>query len=116
MDSGPVRPAHDGTTVNWVARRRLGMVSPYDHLQATEAADVPPGVYRVVGAGEDCVTLLCVTDADGRRANTGHVERVDRETVDRAFDPAENPDSGLDPIGAVTGVAKGLYWSVRGLF
>lgn len=92
------------------------MVSPYDHLRPTDAADVPSGTYRVVGVDEEAVTLLRVTDPAGARQNTGHVERVERETLDRVFEPAPNPDAGFDPLGKLRGVGQGLYWSVRGLF
>jgi len=91
------------------------MVSAYDHLRATERADVPPGTYRVVGVDEDRVTLLRVTDADGHRATTGHVERVEHETVDRAFEAAENPDSGFSPLAAIRGQIVGLLWIPRAL-
>ncbi len=78
---------------------------PYDHVRAADGP-VPPGVYRVVGVGGGRVTLLRVTDADGRRVNSGAVERVDRETLARAFESAENPDAGfslaslVDPFSA----------------
>ena len=69
-------------------------------------------VYRVVGT-DDPVALLRVTDADGRRAHTGDLRRVPEGELDAAFQPAEDPDSGVSPIGAVRNLLQGLYWSVR---
>jgi len=68
--------------------------APYDHFRTTERADVASGVYRVVGTPGEDVTLLRVTDADGLRQHTGHVERVSVETLAEAFEPAENPGNG----------------------
>lgn len=67
--------------------------SPLDHYRADADAPVEPGVYRVVGADDDSVTLLRVV-ADGRRENSGVVEHLDRTALD-ALAPAGNPDTGL---------------------
>jgi hypothetical protein len=72
------------------------------------------GVYRVVGTG-DPVALLRVTD-DGRRANTGHLEHVAHDDLDAHFEPVDDPDSGIDPVGALTNALQGMYWQVRKFF
>jgi hypothetical protein len=83
----------------------------YDHLRPTDA-DLPDGVYRVVGTGETTVTLLRVADADGRRVATGEVVAVDRADLD-GFEPVGNPD-GNRPVGAaVASRLRTAYWSVR---
>lgn len=76
------------------------------------AEDYPPGVYRVVGTG-DPVALLRVTDADGRRRHTGHLERVPQSELDDYFEQASDPDAGLDPIRGITNALQGMYWQIR---
>jgi hypothetical protein len=66
----------------------------------------------VVGAGET-VALLRVTDAEGRRANTGEVRRVDRSVVDTEFEPAADPDAEFSLSRRVRNQLSGMYWSVR---
>ncbi|WP_226005891.1 hypothetical protein [Natrinema salinisoli] len=61
-----------------------------DHCRPI-AGDYPDGIYRVVGTGEDTVTLFRVGDAEGRRVNTGEIVTV-RDREFEAFEPAENPD------------------------
>jgi len=77
-----------------------------DHEQAE------PGVYRVVGTG-DGVVLLRVADADGRRVHSGELSRVEPETLSEAFDPAGDPDAGVDPLATLRETLDGLYWAVR---
>jgi hypothetical protein len=67
--------------------------APYDHYRSV-GDDHPDGVYRVVGVGER-VTLLYVGAADGTRVVDGRVIRVPPSTFESAFEPAENPDSGV---------------------
>lgn len=83
----------------------------YDHYRPTEA-DVPRGVYRVVGTDGASVTLLRVADADGDRVHTGEVLAVDRETV-ATFAPAENPDDSQSLWRALASQPELAYWSVR---
>ncbi|MFC6756532.1 hypothetical protein ACFQER_07320 [Halomicroarcula sp. GCM10025894] len=45
-------------------------IAVYDHLRSTDPDD-DDAVYRVVGTRPESVTLLRVSDGDGRRANTG---------------------------------------------
>jgi hypothetical protein len=75
--------------------------APYDHYRPSDGED---GVYRVVGTGEP-VVLLRVTDADGRRRNTGELRRVSREEL-AAFERVENPDSGFRPMQVVDGMVE----------
>ncbi|SFR85562.1 hypothetical protein SAMN05216559_0107 [Halomicrobium zhouii] len=75
-------------------------------------ADLPPGVYRVVGTPEDSVTVLRVVDADGRRVHTGQIHRVPRTDLDR-FEPATNPDENRSLAAAVAGQLDGLAWQGR---
>jgi hypothetical protein len=82
-----------------------------DHYRPTQG-DYSGGVYRVVGV-TDAVTLLRVTDADGRRVHPGTLRSVQAATLESDFEPAENPDAGLSPGGAVRNAVQGLYWSVR---
>ncbi|QHS15867.1 hypothetical protein [Halopenitus persicus] len=84
---------------------------PYDHVKPVDA-DVPDGIYRVVGRGEGTVTLLRVADAGERRLHTGEIVTVPlAEYPD--FAPAENPD-GNRPLGAgLASTAETGYWSLR---
>ncbi|WP_197428449.1 hypothetical protein [Halapricum sp. CBA1109] len=79
-----------------------------DHLRPTDA-DVPDGVYRVVGT-TDGVTLLRVGDADGRRVVTGEVRTVPDAT---GFEAAENPAGNRSLGRTVAGVPQTLYWQLR---
>ncbi|QCS43374.1 hypothetical protein [Natrinema versiforme] len=83
----------------------------HDHLRPTDS-DYPDGIYRVVGTSGKTATLLRVGDPDGRRVNTGELERVAEAELE-VFEPAANPD-GNRPFGAA--VASRLemgYWSLR---
>lgn len=87
------------------------MAAVSDHLRPTDA-DVPAGIYRVVGTGETDVTLLRVADADGRRVNTGEVLTVSDADLG-GFESAENPD-GNAPLGThLRSALSSLYWSFR---
>lgn len=83
----------------------------YDHYRPTDAA-YPDGTYRVVGVGDGTVTLLRVSDADGRRANTGELVSVAREEFD-AFDPTENPDGNRPLTASTESAVQTAYWSIR---
>jgi hypothetical protein len=82
-----------------------------DHYQSGDTSVV----YRVVGT-TDGITLLRVTDADGRRAYTGDLRRVSEGELDAAFEPAEDPDAGVSPVGSLRNLLQGMYWEVRKLF
>lgn len=69
-------------------------------------------VHRVVGR-KDEVTLLRVTDADGKRVNSGEVRRRSPERLDAEFEPAKNPDAGFTPVSDVQNALSWLYWSFR---
>lgn len=84
-----------------------------DHYRLTEGRGAE-GVYRVVGT-DGAVTLLRVTDAEGRRAHTGELRRVSREELGTAFEPAADPDGGLSALRAVRNLLQGMYWEVRKL-
>lgn len=94
-------------------------VEPYDHLRASgdgeagDAADLSPGVYRVVGVDDGAATLLRVADADGTRVRSGRVERVAAPGVE-ALAAAENPDANTGPLRALALLADGLAWTLRG--
>jgi hypothetical protein len=81
------------------------------HYRPTQG-DHGGGVYRVVGV-TDTVTLLRVTDADGRRVHTGELRSVQTATVEADFEPTEDPDAGILPAETARNAAQGLYWSVR---
>ncbi|WP_266075679.1 hypothetical protein [Haladaptatus caseinilyticus] len=87
------------------------MVEVYEHYRPTTNA-YPSGVYRVVGASAE-ITLLRVTDAQGRRAFTGEILHVSSHVLDTEFEAAANPDSKFSPIAVVRSIGSGLYWSVR---
>jgi hypothetical protein len=90
--------------------------TPYDHYEPHGTAPgIAPGVYRVVGTGNP-VALLRVTDGEGKRRATGEVIRVPRADLAAGFEPTENPDTGIDPIGAARNLASGVVWSMRRLF
>lgn len=78
---------------------------PYDHVRS-EGTPVDAGTYRVVGVADDCVTVLRVADAGGKRVHEGRVVYV---TVDEyaRLEAASNPDEpsmvgglGLTALGA----------------
>ncbi|MDS0260016.1 hypothetical protein NDI56_11485 [Haloarcula sp. S1CR25-12] len=83
-------------------------IAVYDHLRSTDPDD--DAVYRVVGTDTGTVTLLRVSDDDGRRAHTGEV--VTRETLD-SFEPAENPDGNRSVGTRLRSVADAAYWAFR---
>lgn len=80
--------------------------SVYDHYRpATGDSDTS---YRVVGAGDDRVTLLRLTDADGTREATGELRYVARDDLAREFVAAADPDPRWewpDYLGALFVVA-----------
>jgi hypothetical protein len=84
---------------------------PHDHVTPTDA-DVPDGTYRVVGAGDETVTLLRVADGSGRRRHTGTVVTVERESF-ASFASAENPDGNRPTGERVASWAATRYWSLR---
>lgn len=102
MSDGGTEPANDDGDAadDRDAPADRARVSVYDHLRAGPDDPIPAGVYRVVGADGDGATLLAVADGDGRRGNTGRIERVDAATVD-ALAPAGNPDTGLGRLRQV---------------
>ena len=89
------------------------MVSPtiYDHYSASDT-DYPEGIYRVVGTGEESVTLLQVGDADGQRVNTGKTITVSYGDLSN-FESAENPDGNRSVGAAVRSQLEMIYWSLR---
>ncbi|MFY4811134.1 hypothetical protein ACOJIV_00285 [Haloarcula sp. AONF1] len=90
-------------------------VDPGTHVRLTEAGPdsrITDGVYRVVGADEDSVTLLLVADAAGRRVHTGEVVTVARRGLD-TFEPAENPDARRSLVTHAISQLDGLRWSLR---
>ncbi|MBX0303869.1 hypothetical protein [Haloarcula salinisoli] len=86
-------------------------IAVYDHLRSTDPDD-DDAVYRVVGTRPESVTLLRVSDGDGRRANTGEVVTVSHETLS-TFETVENPDGNRGLLGTVGSVVSGAYWSLR---
>lgn len=81
------------------------------------AVERPPdavggAVYRVVGTA-DGVTLLRVTDPEGRRRYPGELVRLAPETLRASFEPTENPDEGLALRHRCRTMVSGAYWSVR---
>ena len=83
----------------------------YDHLRSTDPDD-DGSVYRVVGTDADGVTLLRVSDGDGRRAHTGEVITVPRDALD-AFETAGNPDGNRSVVAALRSAVSGGYWALR---
>ena len=86
-------------------------VAVYDHLRSTDPDD-DDAIYRVVGTGTESVTLLRVSDGDGRRANTGEVVTVSRDALD-AFESVENPDGNRGLVGTLRSAVSGGYWALR---
>lgn len=87
----------------------------FDHVRLSgdaDAVDATPAVYRVVGTDDESLTLLRVTDAEGRRANTGDLLHVEREHLS-AFESAENPDDNRSFAAALAGQVDGLTWQLR---
>ncbi|WP_276273171.1 hypothetical protein [Haloarcula litorea] len=81
-----------------------------DHLRLDDDSgdDHAAGIYRVVGTPDDSVTLLRVSDADGRRAHTGDLVAVPATDLDR-FAAADEPAATVSLAGA----ARNVYWSFR---
>ena len=84
-------------------------IEVYDHVRPTDA-DVPEGIYRVVGAGER-VTLLRVGNADGRRVTTGEVHAVDRDIL-ADFEATENPDENRSLAATIARIPQTIYWQL----
>src|SRR6056297_1977391 len=82
-----------------------------DHLRSTDPDD-DDAIYRVVGTAPDTVTLLRVSDADGRRAHTGEVVTVSRDALD-SFEAAENPDGNRSIATALGSPLRSAYWLLR---
>ena len=82
-----------------------------EHYRPTNDAH-DSGVYRVVGATGD-VTLLRITDTEGKRVHTGEIRRVSTFALDTEFERAEDPDAGFTPVLDVQNALSGLYWQVR---
>jgi len=85
--------------------------NPYDHLRSTDPDD-DDSVYRVVGTPGDRVTLLRVSDGDGRRANTGEVVTVPTDALD-SFESAPNPDGNRSIVARLRAAAGAGYWALR---
>jgi hypothetical protein len=83
----------------------------YDHVRPGDA-NIPDGVYRVVGHDEATVTLLRVGDGNGRRLNTGDVRTLSREEF-ATCDSAENPDGNRPRGERLTSTVEMSYWSLR---
>jgi hypothetical protein len=86
-------------------------VAVYDHLCSTDPDD-DDAIYRVVGTAPGSVTLLRVSDGDGRRANTGEVITVSRDALD-SFEEAENPDGNRSVGARLASMFGAAYWSLR---
>ena len=80
------------------------------HYRADGAAHAP-GVYRVVGVDGESVTLLRVTDAEGRRRSTGRVVTVPWPAD--ALEPAHDPDAGAHPVRWLRNLLSGSLWELR---
>lgn len=87
------------------------MVAIGEHVRSDGTA-VQPGVYRVVGTGNE-VTLLQVADDDGRRRHTGEIVRVSATAFETEFDTAPDPDAGIAPQAWIRNAVQGVYWSIR---
>jgi hypothetical protein len=83
----------------------------YDHLRSTDPDD-DASIYRVVGTATDTVTLLRVSDGDGRRAHTGEVITIPRTALD-TFETAENPDGNRSVAATLRSAGASVYWSLR---
>lgn len=82
-----------------------------DHLRSTDSDD-DEAVYRVVGSHADSVTLLRVSDGDGRRLHTGEVFTVPRDALD-TFEAAKNPDGNRSAVTTLSAAGESVYWSLR---
>jgi len=82
-----------------------------DHYRPAEKAG-REGVYRVVGTDAE-ITLLRVTDGNGRRVHAGELHREPPGTLASEYEPAADPDAGLSPLGAVRNLLQGIYWEGR---
>jgi hypothetical protein len=83
----------------------------YDHLRSTDSDD-DDAVYRVVGTDDGSVTLLRVSDGDGRRAHTGEVVTVPTDALS-SFESAENPDGNHGFGATLLSAGSAGYWALR---
>lgn len=83
----------------------------YDHVSPTDA-DYPPGVYRVVGTDDEVVTLLRITDGDGRRVHTGELVTADADAFG-GFDPVARPVATRPLRARIASALTAGYWSFR---
>lgn len=84
--------------------------SVYEHYRAT-VTDYKDGTYRVVGVGDDTVTLLRVGNSDGRRINTGELITVSTDEIEE-FERTDNPDGNRRLSNVLFSVPETAYWSV----
>ena len=82
-----------------------------DHYSPTET-DYPAGTYRVVGTGDEAVTLLKVGDSDGQRVTTGEIVTVSYDGF-AGFESAENPDGTRSLGDSIRSSLEMVYWSFR---
>jgi hypothetical protein len=82
-----------------------------DHYSPTETG-YPTGTYRVVGTGNEAVTLLKVGDNDGQRVTTGEIVTISYDDF-AGFEPAENPDGTRSLGDSGRSSLKMVYWSFR---
>ncbi|KTG11573.1 hypothetical protein AUR64_03490 [Haloprofundus marisrubri] len=83
----------------------------YAHYQST-AGNRSDGTYRVVGISDESVTLLRITDADGKRVHTGQTVTVARDSLGD-YEVVDNPDETFSFEGTVSSAVEALYWTSR---
>jgi hypothetical protein len=89
----------------------MGQIYLYDHFQVS-SGDYPNGIYRVVGVGEDTVTLLKIGDEDGRRVHTGEIITLELDEVEK-LDRVTDPEPNQRTSAVVKSVLETGYWSLR---
>jgi hypothetical protein len=89
----------------------MDQVSVYDHFQVS-SGDYPNGTYRVVGVGEETITLLKIGDEDDRRVHTGKIIIIRSDEVEE-LDQVEGPELSKRTSAAVKSVLETGYWSSR---
>jgi hypothetical protein len=83
-----------------------------DCLEADSDSPLDPGVYRVVGSSEHALVCLRVTDDRGKRAATGHLERVSDADAS-ALEFASEPRPTVH--GFLRNLVQGPYWTLRSI-
>ena len=89
----------------------MATAEPNAHVRV-DGTTYSDGIYRVVGASEERITLLKVGTVDGRRVHTGLVVDLRPDQVAQLPD-APNPDGNRPVHERLTRLTESVYWGTR---